>query len=187
MQRTRSAKHRLLVLAVAGIAFGVCPPSRADEFATIPASAMPARESDLLGLIADAQKQYATSHSASPAKDARMSLQIHVIPFMRVSQRAENWVGTVKGAGTTAGGNRWITIDIGNGATVSTWLDERQDQTVGTLLKERTPLFAVSKTAKLGQPVTFSGIILKSVLASDDDMVARPQFIVRFTALKIGL
>ncbi len=146
---------------------------------------MPSREHDLLGILEDAQKQFAASRSGS-AQDARVAMQIHVISFMRQSQAAQDWVGTVKSRGITPDGNAWISIAIGSGATVSTWQNERDDLNWATIFRPPSPLFAAAKAAQIGQQVRFSGTILKSVLASDDEMVDRPQFIARFSALKIG-
>jgi len=105
---------------------------------------------------------------------------------MRQSQAAQDWTGTVKTRGTTPEGDAWISIEIANGVTVSTWQTEVEDLNANSLFKPRSPLFAAAKSAKIGQPVTFSGIILKSVLGKDEDMVQTPQFIARFSALKVG-
>jgi hypothetical protein len=54
------------------------------------------------------------------------------------------------------------------------------------MFRPHSPLFAAAKGAQIGQQVTFSGTVLKSMLAADDEMVNQPQFIVRFSALKIA-
>jgi len=159
---------------------------RADEAGAAATTAMPQREADLIAIMEDARKQLRTGHGASPAQDARMSMQIHVMSYMRQSQAAQDWTGTVKTRGTTPEGDAWISIEIANGVTVSTWQTEVEDLNANSLFKPRSPLFAAAKSAKIGQPVTFSGIILKSVLGKDEDMVQTPQFIARFSALKVG-
>ncbi len=146
----------------------------------------PARERELVGLIGDAQKQYSGSGSGMPAKDVREAMQIHVIGYMRQNQAAEDWIGTVKSRGITEGGNAWITIEIGQGAVVSTWQNERDDLDWATMFRPHSALFGAAKGLKIGQTVTFSGTILKSVLATDDEMINRPQFIARFSSLKVG-
>jgi hypothetical protein len=186
MQKNSWIRTCAFLLGIVTLASGVSSSARADEPESAAPSTMPAREHDLVAILADAQKQYAASHTVDRAKDARIGMQERVIAFMRESQAAQDWVGTVQTRGTTAEGNAWIAIDIGGGATVMTWQNERDDLNYGTLLRQHAPLFAAARNAKIGQPVTFSGTILKSVLAKDEEMVTRPQFVARFSALKIA-
>lgn len=169
------------------LALGAGPlPAHADDAPDSgPAASAPQRERDLIGILMDARKQYQTAKTANPAQDARMAMQMNVISFMRQSQVADDWIGTVKTRGITAEGKAWITIEIADGITVSTWTSQRDDLDSGSLIRPNTPLFATAQQAKLGSKIIFSATILKSVLASDDDMVLRPQFIARFSALKI--
>jgi hypothetical protein len=150
-----------------------------------PAASQPQRERDLIKILMDARKEYHTAKTPNPAQDARMDMQMGVIGLMRQSQIAEKWVGTVKTRGLTPEGNAWIVIEIADGITVGTWQSQRDDVESGTLVREHAPLFATFQQAKLGSTVIFDATILKSVLASDDDMVLRPQFIARFGSLKI--
>ena len=158
--------------------------SRADDAPESGASNMPERERELIDILMSARKTYQTSHSPSPAKDARMEMQIRVISFMRQSQVATDWVGTVKSRGTTPEGNAWISIELADGITVSTWQNERDDADFATMFRPHAKLFAAAQAAKIASPIIFSGTILKSVLGSDEEMVTHPQFIARFTSLK---
>jgi hypothetical protein len=150
-----------------------------------PAASAPQRERDLVDIVMDARKQFQTSKTANPAQDARMSMQMRVIAYMRQSQVADDWVGTVKTRGITPDGKAWITVEIADGITVSTWTSQADDLDSGTLIRPSAPLFATVQQAKIGSTVIFGGTILKSVLATDDEMVLRPQFIAHFNALKI--
>jgi hypothetical protein len=145
---------------------------------------MPQREHDLIDILMDARKQYKASHSASPAAETRVNMQIRVIGYMRQSQIATNWIGTVKSRGLTTNGNAWITIEIADGITIGTWENERDDGDSATLFRPHAKLFAPAQAAKLGTTIIFSGTIIKSVLASDDEMVQQPRFIARFSELK---
>ncbi|MDB5397467.1 MAG: hypothetical protein JWM91_4973 [Rhodospirillales bacterium] len=147
---------------------------------------MPQRERDLLDILLDARKQYASSHSTTPAPDARVAMQIRVISFMRQSQLATDWIGTVKSRGITPEGNAWITIEIADGITISTWTTTRDDGDSATLFRLHAKLYAPAQAAKIASPVIFSGTILKSVLADDNEMVLRPRFIARFSSLKLA-
>jgi hypothetical protein len=157
---------------------------RADEAAEGMAANMPARERELIDTLMAARKAYQTSHSLSPAKDARIDMQIRVISYMRQSQVATDWIGTVKSRGITPEGNAWVSIEIADGITVSTWQTERDDQDSATMFRPHAKLFAPAQAAKIAAPIIFSGTILKSVLANDDEMVMHPQFVARFSALK---
>jgi hypothetical protein len=158
---------------------------RADEASDSAAAAnMPQRERDLIDILTSARKGYQASHSPSPAKDARIDMQIRVISYMRQSQVATDWIGTVKSRGITPEGNAWVSIEIADGITVSTWQTERDDQDSATMFRPHAKLFAPAQAAKIAAPIIFSGTILKSVLANDDEMVMHPQFIARFNVLK---
>lgn len=149
-------------------------------------ASMPQREKELVDILMSARKQYQTSHSTAPAQDARIAMQIRVISFMRQSQVASDWVGTVKTRGVTPDGNAWITIEIADGITVSTWTTERDDGDSATMFRPHSKLIGMAQAAKIASPIIFSGTILKSVLGEDDDMVLRPRFIARFSDLKIA-
>lgn len=177
----------LLSLGVVLLALGACPSLAFAEDApdSGAATSQPQRERDLIAILMDARKEYQTAKTPNPAQDARMDMQLRVIGFMRQSQIADKWVGTVKSRGLTPEGNAWIVIEIADGITVATWQSQRDDVQSGTLVREHAPLFSTFQQAKLGSTVIFDATILKSVLASDDDMVLRPQFIARFSGLKI--
>ena len=147
-------------------------------------SNMPQRERALVDIMLSARKQYTASHAQDAAADARMQMQIRVMTFMRESQLATDWIGTVKTRGLTADGRAWIAIEIADGIVITTWQSERDDFTYSTLLRPHTQTFAGSQNAKIGSPIIFSATILNSLLSNDDDMVLRPQFIARFTQLK---
>lgn len=180
------SRHRRPGLWILGAALALSPVALADDFPADGASSQPAREHDLLAIIGDAQKQFKGNRSTTAAQDARMAMQINVISFMRQSQAVQDWVGIVKSRGITPDGNAWISIDIGDGAIMSTWQNERDDANWATMFRPHSPLFGAAKGAQIGQRVTFSGTVLKSALAADDEMVNQPQFIVRFSALKIA-
>jgi hypothetical protein len=145
---------------------------------------MPQREQDLIGILMDARKQYQNGHTATAAQDARMGMQIRVISFMRQGQAVQDWVGTIKSHGVTPGGSAFITLEIADGITVSTWQNDQDDFNAATLFKPHTPLFQFSQGATIGETVLFSGTFQKSVLGSDEQMVTHPQFIARFSAIK---
>ena len=145
---------------------------------------MPQREKELIDILLSARKSYQASHSPTPAKDARMDMQIRVISYMRQSQLATDWIGIVKSRGLTPDGNGWITIELADGITVSTWQKESDDSDSGTMFRPQSKLFTLAQAAKIASPIIFSGTILKSVLATDEEMVKNPQFVARFTALK---
>jgi hypothetical protein len=177
----------LLSLGVVLLALGTCPSLAIAEDApdSAAATSQPQRERDLIAILMDARKEYQTAKTPNPAQDARMDMQLRVIGYMRQSQIADKWIGTVKSRGLTPEGNAWIVIEIADGITVGTWQSQRDDVESGSLIREHAPLFSTFQQAKLGSTVIFDATILKSVLASDDDMVLRPQFIARFGGLKI--
>ena len=145
---------------------------------------MPERESQLIEIFAKARKQYDSGHAGVKSKDVRVGLQIQVIEFMEAGQDTKDWVGTVKTRGTSPEGDAWITIEIADGITVSTWQTHFFDQNQGTLIPNYSPLFERAHSLRIGQSVVFSGKIIESVTSNDEEMIVRPQLIARFTALK---
>lgn len=147
-------------------------------------SNMPQRERSLVDILLSARKQYTASHAQDAAADARMQMQIRVMTFMRESQLATDWIGTVKSRGLTEDGRTWIAIEIADGIVITTWQSEKDDFTFSTLLRPHTAIFAAAQNAKIGTPIIFSATILNSLLSNDEEMVLRPQFIARFSQLK---
>jgi hypothetical protein len=173
--------------AFIALTFVYAAPVLADSPAEGAAAAnMPDRERDLIAILMDVRKQYQTSHSASPAKDARLDMQVRVVGFMRKDQEAKDWTGIVKSHGTTPEDTAWIEIEIADGITLRTWQSSRDDLNGSTLMQRHTQLFTDAQAAKIGQRVVFSARILNSVLAGDDDMVLHPQFIARFRTLRLA-
>ncbi len=112
-------------------------------------------------------------------------MQVRVLDLLHQDQVAANWLGTIRYQGVTDSGNAWVTIDIGADFLVTTWSSEADDRFAGTMFKPWSPLFPVVREATIGQPVVFSGRLLSAVVSTDADMVLRPRFITRFSALKI--
>jgi hypothetical protein len=182
--RDMRTSGRVLFWAFLVAVFAAPTISFADDAPESGAANIPQREHELVDILMSARKAYQASHSLSPAKDARMDMQIRVISFMRQSQVANDWIGTVKSRGITPDGNAWISIELADGITVSTWQTERDDADSATMFRPHSKLFGPAQAAKIASPIIFSGTILKSVLASDEEMVMHPQFIARFTSLK---
>lgn len=175
----------LLLSALLIALFAIPVPAFADEASESGMVAnMPQRERELIDILIKARNDYKTSHSPSPAQEARIAMQIRVISYMRQSQLATDWIGTVKSRGITPEGEAWITIEIADGITVSTWTAAREDQESATMFRPHAKLFAAAQSAKIASPIIFSGTILKSVLANDEEMVLQPKFIARFSALR---
>jgi hypothetical protein len=161
-------------------------PARAADAPASQQDAMPQRERDLIAILAAARKQYMAGPSATAAQNIRTGMQIDILAFMRKNSVAQDWVGTVKSQGITPESDGWISLEIADGITISTWKDEKEDSTAFTLFKPHSALLQASQSAKLGQRVTFSATFLRSLLASDDQMISQPEFIARFSALKVA-
>lgn len=175
----------LLLSALLIALFAIPVPAFADDASESGMAAnMPQRERDLIDILMKARNDYKASHSPSPAADARIAMQIRVSGYMRQSQLATDWIGTVKSRGITPEGAVWISIEIADGITVSTWTAAQQDQQSATMFRPHAKLFAVAQAAKIASPIIFSGTILKSILANDDEMILHPQFIARFSELR---
>jgi hypothetical protein len=148
------------------------------------AESTPKRETDLISIFEAAAKEYAANHEATRAQDVRLEVQVRTLRFMRENQTAEDWTGVVKTRGSTPEGDLWISIEIADGITVSTWKSNIDDAGATTLLRQGSKLFLAAQKMKIGQRIKFSGSFLKSVMAEDEDMILRPEFIMLFTDFK---
>jgi len=192
----KSDPLRLLIL-VCALGSGI---ARADPPAPVPAAQpgdagdlrtqsdafLPQREIDLIQIFTQARKRYVAGKAGTRARDVRMDMQVSVVDFMRNGQTASDWVGVVKGRGTDKDGSVWLTMEIAEGITVSTWLTQVTDTDQHTLIPPYSPLYDVAKKARIGARAVFSAQILGSALAGDDEMISRPQLIARFTALRVA-
>jgi hypothetical protein len=148
-------------------------------FGWVTATAATDREGDLIGLVTSARGAYAAAGAAT----ARLDLQIQVTRFVREDPAIDGWRGTVVARGLTPEGDAWIEIEIADGVTLATWQSRRDDRDAGTLIKRHFDMFPLVAAATIGQRVVFSGVFVSSVLASDEEMVMRPRFIMRLSAL----
>jgi hypothetical protein len=175
----------VLTIAVAVMTLAAArgdPPPTESPAGAVPVA--PERERTLLGIVADAREELRAGRSATPARDARLGLQIRVITLLRHDGSASDWVGTVATHGVTAEGNAWVTIDIGEDVLIATWDTAADDVFSGTLVRPGSPIFPLLHDIRIGQHVVFSGNFVRFVPASDEDMIDRPKFIVRFSAIK---
>lgn len=149
-------------------------------------AAMPARQRELIDVLMTARKQYLKNRSAARTADVRIDMQLKVIDFMQKGQDFENWRGTVKTRGTTPEGDAWITIDIADGISITTWQKRGDDYIDLTLIRKFTAMHKTIDDAKIGQPVVFSGHVVSALLSSDEEMVMRPQLVARLTSLTVS-
>lgn len=149
------------------------------------ASLMPEREQELIDLFLRARKRYVSGKPGTFAKDVRLDMQVELFRFMKAGQDVQDWVGTVKGHGTTPEGDTWLVIEIADGITLGTWKARANDAVEQTLLHPFSPLHKLAAKATMGEPVIFSGRIIASMNDTDDAMISRPQLIARFKDLRI--
>jgi len=94
-----------------------------------------------------------------------------------------DWVGTVKNIGMNKEGNGVIEIGIGDNVILRTNLDAYSDGEAGTIISQDSALYqSLLKLSKSGQ-VKFSGTVVKSATNTETQGMAKPSFIVKFSAL----
>jgi len=145
----------------------------------------PQAETDFIGIFTAARKDYMASRSPTRAQDGRLQVQVRLLRYMQTSQKAQDWTGTVKSRGLTPEGDAWISIEVGDGITLSTWQSETDDGRSGTLILPGSKLFAIAQTAQIGQSIRFSGNFLTFLLAQDEDMILRPKLIMSFSDMNM--
>jgi hypothetical protein len=160
-------------------------PVLADEQSAAVSVGAPQAETDFIGIFTAARKDYMASRAPTRAQDGRLQVQVRLLRFMQTGQKAEGWTGTVRSRGLTPEGDAWISIEVGDGVTLSTWQSEADDGRAGTLILPGSKLFAIAQTAQIGQSIRFSGNFLTFLLAQDEDMILRPRFIMSFSELNM--
>jgi hypothetical protein len=174
----------VVLLSICLLAF----PAHADSAPAQPAASpsspdttMPQRERDLIAILADGQKQLTRNRSA---KDTRLSIQIRVYNFLLENSDAKGWVGVVKDTGITAEGDRWISIEIAPGISVSTFRNHTSDPRNLTLIRPSSKLFHALGGINIDDLVTFNALIIGGLLAADTTMVETPEMMARFDAVE---
>jgi len=159
------------------------PPRQLPEIVGSAKGLLPQRETDYIGLIDKARKQYAVSRSVDARKNTRVALQIAVHDFMGLSHNAQDWVGIFKDSKKTREGTLTLEIEIAPGVTIATWDNANMDASYGTLLKPYMPVGKITGSLAIGDTVSFSANLIGNVLSTDDDMVLHPQIVAQFTKL----
>jgi hypothetical protein len=174
-----------LVLTSAANAETKPPPKPATE-AIIGSSRapLPQREAEYIGIIQNTRRQYAAARSIDARRNIRMAMQNAVHNFMGLSHKAQDWVGVFKNSKMNPDGTRSLEVEIAPGVIIATWDNPASDTTYYTMIKQFSPLGKLIDDLQIGDDVTFSADLIGTVVSSDDDMVARPQVIARFSALK---
>jgi hypothetical protein len=170
---------RLTRLAVCGVAIVTV----AAHGQTPAAVQMPEREQALVAIVDNARKQFHGGHSATPARDARLTLQIGVTAFLKTDAMIKDWVGTVSSRGTADDGESWLAVELPDGIEVSTWRTKLEDSQDFTMIRPGGPNYEAVNSVAIGQRVVFSGQFVKPMLAGDEEMLERPQFILQFNDL----
>jgi hypothetical protein len=145
---------------------------------------LPLREAEYIGIIQSTRRQYAAARSIDARRGTRMAMQSAVHNFMGLSHSAQDWVGVFKDSKKNPTGSQSIEIEIAPGVTVATWDNPASDGTYYTMIKPFSTLGKVIDSLSIGDEVVFSADLIGAVISSDDDMVARPQVIARFSKLQ---
>jgi hypothetical protein len=145
---------------------------------------LPPREAEYIGIIQNTRRQYAAARSIDGRRGARMAMQSAVHNFMGLSHNAQDWVGVFKDSKKNPTGSQSVEIEIAPGVTVATWDNPASDSTYYTMIKRFSALGQVIDGLAIGDEVTFSADLIGAVISTDDDMVARPQVIARFSKLQ---
>jgi hypothetical protein len=161
------------------------PPAPGPDFILGSAKApLPQREAEYIGIIQNTRRQYAAARSVDGRRNARMAMQSAVHNFMGLSHNAQDWVGVFKDSKKNPTGSQSLEIEIAPGVTVATWDNPAADGTYYTMIKQFSAMAKVIDDLSIGVEVAFSADLIGTVISSDDDMVARPQVIARFSKLQ---
>jgi hypothetical protein len=174
-----------LILTPAANAQTKPPPKPATEVIIGSSRApLPQREAEYIGIIQNTRRQYAAARSVDARRNTRMAMQSAVHNFMGLSHKAQDWVGVFKDSKMNPDGTQSLEIEIAPGVIIATWDNPASDTTYYTRIKQFSALGKLIDDLQIGDDVTFSADLIGTVVSSDDDMVARPQVIARFSALK---
>ena len=174
-----------LILTPAANAQTKPPPKPATEVIIGSSRApLPQRDAEYIGIIQNTRRQYAAARSVDARRNTRMAMQSAVHNFMGLSHKAQDWVGVFKDSKMNPDGTQSLEIEIAPSVIIATWDNPASDTTYYTRIKQLSALGKLIDDLQIGDDVTFSADLIGTVVSTDDDMVARPQIIARFSALK---
>lgn len=145
---------------------------------------MPQMERDYLEIVLDARKQYQSARTAEARESARAGMQIRLHRLLGLDHEARDWTGTIQNVQTLPGGDRAVSIELGPDITLSTWQNRFFDGEYATLIPPDSPFYHALDGANAGDPVRFNATLIGSRVASDDEMVRRPELIARLIGLR---
>jgi hypothetical protein len=159
-------------------------PAPSDAIIGSARATLPQREAEYIGILQNTRRQYAAARSIDGRRNTRMAMQSAVHNFMGLSHSALDWVGVFKDSKKNPEASQSLEIEIAPGVVVATWDNPASDSTYYTMVKQFSALGKLIDGFQIGDEVVFSADLIGTVISSDDDMVARPKIIARFSKLQ---
>jgi hypothetical protein len=145
---------------------------------------MPARQRELIALIAEGRRAYDAAPAGLAQINARLDLQIRMTRFVNGESEAKGWLGIVRSSEKTLEGDRVFSVEVGPGVIVGTCENRYHDPDLLTLILPHSSIYKTVGKLEIGQPVVFDATILKGRYSTDDDMVRRPFLVAHFSDVK---
>ena len=145
---------------------------------------LPLRESEYIGIVQEARRQYLSARSIDARRNARMAMQSATHNFMGLSHLAMDWVGIFKDSKKNPMGTQSVEIEISPNVTIETWDNPASDATYFTLFQQASPMGKLVSSLAIGDEVVFSADLIGATISTDEEMVLHPRIIGRFSKLE---
>jgi len=148
-----------------------------------PASAeMPKSEVDFVATVQEARTVYDAQETAAK-KTALVKEMVKRWKTILPDGLIHDWTGTIVELGKNKGGRFYLAVKIADRLHVMTWRTAFTDLGHGTLISQKSPLYAVLSGLKLGDTIRFDGKYQNFVNLNERAKVYDTDLIVAFTAI----
>jgi len=145
---------------------------------------LPPRESEYIGIVQEARRQYLSARNIDARRNARMAMQSATHNFMGLSHNVMDWVGVFKDSKKNPTGTQSVEIEISPNVTIETWDNPASDATYFTLFQQTSPMGKLVSSLQIGDEVVFSADLIGATISTDEEMVLHPRIIGKFSKLE---
>jgi hypothetical protein len=143
---------------------------------------MPKSEIDFIATIQDTRTVYEAQETKAK-KTALVKEMVKRWKAILPDGMIHDWTGTIVELGKNKGGRFYLAVKIADRLHVMTWRTAFTDLGHGTLIGQKSPLYAVLSGLKLGDTIRFDGKYQNFVNLNERAKVYNTDLIVAFTSI----
>jgi hypothetical protein len=129
----------------------------------IPDPPMPADEKEFIRAIQDARTAFQQAPNETAPGGTRAQRREAICRVLS-TPTVSGWIGHISKLGSNSDGKGVLEISLADGLSIKTWNNDLSDISDNTLIDPSSPLFHALSQMKVGDEVSFSGLLLLSDL-----------------------